>query len=98
MLVLLAGTVAALVAGGCTTPAPEVRIDTVPSLSDTVADQTCCAASGRGAGGVWRGWPNLRRASVSGATTPDRICGSHDRLCATNPQGALVMSVDSGTM
>ena len=41
MLVLLAGTVAALVAGGCkgATPAPEVRIDTVPSLSDTVADQ-----------------------------------------------------------
>ena len=54
MLVLLAGTVAALVAGGCrgATPAPEVRIDTVSSLSDTVADQTCCAASGRGAGGV----------------------------------------------
>ena len=42
MLVLLAGTVAALVAGGCrgATPAPEFRIDTVPSLSDTVADQT----------------------------------------------------------
>ena len=41
MLVLLAGTVAALVAGGCrgATPAPEVRIDTVPSLSDTVAGQ-----------------------------------------------------------
>ena len=41
MLVLLAGTVAALAAGGCrgATSAPELRIDTVPSLSDTVADQ-----------------------------------------------------------
>ena len=41
MLAFLAGVFAALVTGGCegATPSAPVRIDTVPSFSDTVADQ-----------------------------------------------------------